>query len=133
MYDISITFHQGTSREFGWDETHPTLQDAVDRLNTWATGSMICRAWINNKEVKVRNGAVIGTDGAAFCTNQAWHDVYAPLSYPKILRKQGMDNPVAQSEKAAIEEKARRAIIADKIVSKFVSQGLSCTRLDFED
>jgi hypothetical protein len=83
-YDIEITFDQGGDNEHGYDETLPTLAAAVARLERLASGSMTCRAWINNKEVKIRNGCVYDNDGQALCTNQAFHDVFAAEDYPRI-------------------------------------------------
>lgn len=134
MYDISITYHQGTDRECGYDETMPTLDSSVTRLNALGAGhGSFFRCWINDKEIHVINGRLVGTDGKSFCSNQEWHDKFAPISYPKIIRKFGGDNPETMAEKAFIEKRAARSAIAEKIVSSFVEQGLPCARLDFED
>ena len=83
-YKIEAVFHQGGDNEFSWHDTVDTLEAAVKRINHWASGN-VCRAWINNKEVQVRNGHVLGCDGELFCTNPVWHENFAPLSYPRII------------------------------------------------
>lgn len=83
MYNIEITFHQGSEREFSIEETYLELEMAVCMISHHSKGNTP-RAWINNREVRVKNGAVLGADGDPFCTNQVWHDLYAPNSYPKI-------------------------------------------------
>ena len=84
-YNTEITFHQGSSREWTYEDSFATLQEAVDHINHQAAGNM-CRAWINNREVRIRSCLVVGNDGEPFCTNAAWHDTFAPAAYPRIER-----------------------------------------------
>ncbi len=86
MYAVSITYYPGSQREFSYDETLPTLEAAVDQIQYWAKGGYRCRAWINNKEVRMLNGYVVDDSGAAFCTNPVWHEVFAkPLERVSLL------------------------------------------------
>ncbi len=89
-YEAEAVFHQGTDREYTLHETVGDLESAVRTIEHWASGR-VCRAWINNKQVNVRNGHVYGADGEPFCTNPVWHDLLAPISYPKIRPKRMSD------------------------------------------
>jgi len=72
-----------TEDDHEWKE-FDTLDEAVDWLKTLSASWHMCRGWINNREVNVKSGAVLGNDGSAFCINQVWHDLFADRDYPKI-------------------------------------------------
>lgn len=134
MYDIEITYHEGSNSEYGYDETYPTLQTAVDRLNHLAAGHAdFATVRINGKRIMTRSCKLVGYDGEAFCTNQEWHDRFASAEYPKIIWRIGLDNPFTQIQKNEIEDTAMKKAIINKIVNKLVEQGMQCARLDFED
>lgn len=84
-YNIEVIFKQGSINEYNYDETFNRLEDAIRRIEVVCRGYTFYRAWINNKEVRVRNGYIIGNDGQPFCSNQKWHDLFAIKDYPKIL------------------------------------------------
>ncbi len=60
-----------------YEEAFQTLQAAIDYIECWAIGRGACRAWINNKEVILRNGRVVDGDGKPVCENPDWADVFA--------------------------------------------------------
>jgi len=83
-YEVEITnYHNGD--DITDCETFDTLQAAVDWINFEIGGRWFSRrVWINDKEVKIKEGVVVGNDGIKFCTNQTWHDLFAPENYPRI-------------------------------------------------
>lgn len=83
-YAAEVTFKIGSENESSYEESFDTLQDAVDFIESKASGHMMVTAYINNRRVKVRYGKVIGSDGEPFCTGQVWHDLFADYDYPKI-------------------------------------------------
>jgi hypothetical protein len=80
-YHTSVTF---SSEGDGYDEDFTDLQSAVDFINYWANGRPHTRAWINNVLIRIQNCVAIGDDGKPLCTNQAWHDLFATKSYPRV-------------------------------------------------
>jgi hypothetical protein len=64
-YSAEITSRQGDPRETTDEGIFTTMQEAVDYLNRRAIfHSWICRAWINNREVRIKNRrVVVGEDG----------------------------------------------------------------------
>ncbi len=52
---------------------------------------------------------------------------------PEIISGTIFNNPATSQQKAEIEAKARGRAVAEKIVERFVEQGLVAHRLDFED
>lgn len=84
-YLAEITFDQGGDNESTHYEDCDTLDEAVRKIEWWACGMGIVRAWINDREVRIRYGAVIGSDGDRFCTSPMWHEAFAPKHYPRVL------------------------------------------------
>jgi len=58
-YKVEVTFHQGSPREFTWEGTYKTLEDALNTLDNWCSGNSLARAWVNNKEVERITDATI--------------------------------------------------------------------------
>lgn len=79
-YKTEVTYHLGSNRAFRHESIYSTLQEAVERIESEASGHTMLRAWINNKQVKVRNGKVLGEDNEPLCTNPAWHELFASPS-----------------------------------------------------
>lgn len=77
MYEAEITFDILSDDEFTWYATYSTLQGAVDYIQRESRGRGHVRAFINNVRVEVQNGYVLGDDGEPFCTNEAWHEIFA--------------------------------------------------------
>lgn len=87
-YEAEIVFHQGAENE-SWEEgVFMTLKEAVGFIEHWASGRPINRAWINHKEIPMRGCFALGKDGASFCTNEYFHEIFADEDYPRILPKQ---------------------------------------------
>jgi methionyl-tRNA formyltransferase len=78
MYEASVTFHQGSERENGYEENFATLKEAVEQIEHWVKGmGPLPRAWINNKEVTIQAGRVVDQTGEPLCTNEKWHEIFA--------------------------------------------------------
>ncbi len=61
----------------GYSEEFNTLQECVTFIERWAAGQGgLCRAWIDNRRVIIRDCKVYDEDGQPFCTNPAWHTIF---------------------------------------------------------
>jgi len=73
------------------DASFDNLQDAIDWIqhegNIRYAGAF-SGAYINGKKLRTTGvlsvGQVVGDDGEPFCTNEVWHNVFAPVKYPRI-------------------------------------------------
>lgn len=83
-YAAEITFHRSSPNEFTYEDKFATLADAVAFIEHHTSGMGSVTAYINNKPVQLKNCKVVDSDGEPFCTNQAWHDVFANFHYPAI-------------------------------------------------
>jgi hypothetical protein len=63
MFEAEIVFHQGTEREFTYEDLFATLNETVKYIESQTKGMDICRAWINNCEVRLLNGHVCDAEG----------------------------------------------------------------------
>lgn len=79
-YSTEVTFHQGTDREFTYTDSLGTLFKAVEQIEAVSSGMGCCRAYINNREVQVRYGKVLGHDGEPLSTNPEWFKIFAKKS-----------------------------------------------------
>jgi len=66
------------------DDDFTTLPEAVAFINYWAKGRPFTRAWINSVPIRIHNCVAVRDDGQPLCTNQAWHDLFAAESYPRV-------------------------------------------------
>lgn len=79
MYNTEIIFHLGSEREFTYHHDAATIQDAVRWLDHESQGMSMVVAYINNVRVTRRDGkGWCAEDGEPVCTNEKWHDVFAP-------------------------------------------------------
>ena len=67
------------------------LQDAIQWIEHEGNicyADCFSGAYINGKKLRttglLKVGKVVGDDGEPFCTNQIWHNVFAPVKYPRI-------------------------------------------------
>ena len=80
MYEVEIIFNLYTDNESSAFATYPTLQGVADYVKREAQGRGTVRVLINQKRVECRNGYLLGDDGVPFCTNEAWHEIFAKSS-----------------------------------------------------
>lgn len=76
MYEIEVRLSEDNEHE----ETQPTLQAAVDRINSHLAGRTYARCWINGKSFPFYNGCVRDSTGEPLSTNEGWHELYAPYA-----------------------------------------------------
>lgn len=76
------------------DCTFDNLQDAIEWIEHHGNikyASAFSGAYINGKKLRgtgvLSIGKVVGDDGEPFCTNEVWHNVFAPVKYPRIEAK----------------------------------------------
>ncbi|MCE9565809.1 MAG: hypothetical protein K8U57_27610 [Planctomycetes bacterium] len=78
MYNASITFKASSEQEYGYDEKLPTLQDAIEWIESYAAGSGdMCLARINGKPVRIKSCRVVDEHGEPLCPNEKWHEIFA--------------------------------------------------------
>lgn len=87
MYNAEIRYNAYGDNDSLWEKEFTTLQDAVDWLKQMAGGVMICAARINNKIVRVVAGSVRDLNGEEVCTNEKWHEIFAPYNEQIIPKK----------------------------------------------
>lgn len=100
-YQTEILFHACSEREFTMDNGFDDLQAAVDWLSNMSKGHMIATGYINNVKVMCYGGRVVGKGGDVVCTNEAWHEIFAPRS-ERILPNPAMKgfDPMEAGRKA---------------------------------
>lgn len=73
------------------NESFDLLQDAIEWVQHHGNigyAMAFSGAYINGKKLRttglLRVGQVVGDDGEPFCTNEVWHNIFAPVKYPRI-------------------------------------------------
>lgn len=84
-YEMTICYPQHDDWDFDHFEADD-LQECADYFhgNTMKYHSSMCDVTINGQKISVRNGRLLDNDYLPFSTNQAFHDIFAGETYPRV-------------------------------------------------